>query len=129
MNVYQHTQKREGVLCLLCFFLFSFFFFSPFLSAMLSLHREHQGLKQATASAIDVYNRTVLVINYSNELVSRVQALNTGLVTVAIAPDHQESIPNPGSTRERGRISFSWPYGTVSKKTQQHSAQLCCKDM
>lgn len=70
MSVYQHTQKREDVQCLVCFF---FFFF---LSATLSLHREHQGLKQAAASAIDAYNRTVLVINYSNELVSRVQALN-----------------------------------------------------
>lgn len=73
----------------------SFFFFFFFLSATLSLHREHQGLKQATASAIDAYNRTVLVINYSNELVSRVQALNTCLVTVAIAPDHQSARGNP----------------------------------
>lgn len=100
MNVYQHTQKREDGQCLLCFWgFFSSLFFFP---ATLSLHGEHQGLKQATASAIDAYNRTVLVINYSNELVSRVQALNTCLVTVAIAPDPQSARGNPMPvTRER----------------------------
>lgn len=94
MWMYVSTHRKVKV-CSVWFvsFLFWVFFFS-FLQPCHFTENTRASNKQQ-ASVIDAYNRTVLVINYSNELVSRVQALNTCLVTVAIAPDHQSARGNP----------------------------------
>lgn len=51
----------------------------------------------------------MLVINYGNELVSRVQALNACLVTVAIAPDHQSARGDPTPVTVRAPLTQALP--------------------